>query len=135
MKSSVRNGVLAVLALAACPRLFAAEPPKEDAKVAPVVTTEAAAPVTERSALPERPFVIRVLKEKEDKLNFANAWHSDLTYLPEPPNFTLLYAHDVPDFGGEGRWLRAVLPRHRPRVLLVHRPRQGRHRLRVAVLS
>ena len=51
--------------------------------------------------LPERPFVIRVLKEKEDKLNFANAWHSDLTYLPEPPNFTLLYAHDVPDFGGD----------------------------------
>ena len=49
----------------------------------------------------ERPYVIRVLKEKEDKLNFANAWHSDLTYLPEPPSFTLLYAHDVPDYGGD----------------------------------
>lgn len=51
--------------------------------------------------LPDRPFVIRVLKEKDDKLNFANAWHSDLTYLPEPPSFTLLYAHEVPDFGGD----------------------------------
>ncbi|MCE9524226.1 MAG: TauD/TfdA family dioxygenase, partial [Alphaproteobacteria bacterium] len=51
--------------------------------------------------LADRPFVIRVLKEKDDKLNFANAWHSDLTYLAEPPNFTVLYAHDVPDFGGD----------------------------------
>ena len=51
--------------------------------------------------LPDRPFVIRVLKEREDKLNFANAWHSDLSYLPEPPSFTLLYAHEVPDYGGD----------------------------------
>ena len=51
--------------------------------------------------LPDRPYVIRVLKEREDKLNFANAWHSDLSYLAEPPSFTLLYAHEVPDFGGD----------------------------------
>jgi taurine dioxygenase len=51
--------------------------------------------------LPDRPYVIRVLKEREDKLNFANAWHSDLSYLPEPPSFTLLYAHETPDFGGD----------------------------------
>jgi taurine dioxygenase len=51
--------------------------------------------------LPDRPYVIRVLKERDDKLNFANAWHTDLSYLPEPPSFTLLYAHEVPDFGGD----------------------------------
>jgi taurine dioxygenase len=51
--------------------------------------------------LPDRPHVIRVIKEKDDKLNFANAWHSDLSYLAEPPSFTILYAHDVPDFGGD----------------------------------
>lgn len=51
--------------------------------------------------LPDRPFVIRVLKEKDDKLNFANAWHSDLSYLAEPPSFTLLYAQEVPEFGGD----------------------------------
>ncbi|MBP6010882.1 MAG: TauD/TfdA family dioxygenase [Alphaproteobacteria bacterium] len=51
--------------------------------------------------LPDRPYVIRVLKEREDKLNFANAWHSDLSYLPQPPSFTLLYAHEVPDYGGD----------------------------------
>lgn len=52
-------------------------------------------------SLPDRPYVIRVLKEREDKLNFANAWHSDLSYLAEPPSFTLLYAHETPDFGGD----------------------------------
>src|SRR5690349_12498918 len=29
-----------------------------------------------------RPFVIRVIKERTDELNFANAWHTDLSYLP-----------------------------------------------------
>ncbi|MEQ1754120.1 MAG: TauD/TfdA family dioxygenase [Micropepsaceae bacterium] len=51
--------------------------------------------------LPDRPHVIRVIKEKADKLNFANAWHSDLSYLPEPPSYTLLHALDVPDYGGD----------------------------------
>jgi hypothetical protein len=31
-----------------------------------------------------------------DQLNFANAWHSDLSYLAEPPAYTLLHAWDVP---------------------------------------
>ena len=42
--------------------------------------------------LEDRPFVIRVVKEPTDQLNFANAWHSDLSYLPEPPSYTLLHA-------------------------------------------
>ena len=32
--------------------------------------------------LEDRPYVIRVIKEPTDVLNFANAWHSDLSYLP-----------------------------------------------------
>jgi len=48
-----------------------------------------------------RPYVIRVIKEREDQLNFANAWHSDLSYLPAPPSYTLLHAWDVPDHGGD----------------------------------
>src|ERR1700733_9867606 len=47
----------------------------------------------------DRPYVIRVIKEPSDVLNFANAWHSDLSYLPEPPAYTLLHAWDVPDHG------------------------------------
>jgi taurine dioxygenase len=54
--------------------------------------------------LEDRPFVIRVVKEPTDQLNFANAWHSDLSYLPEPPSYTLLHAADVPPFGGDTIW-------------------------------
>jgi taurine dioxygenase len=54
--------------------------------------------------LDDRPYVIRVIKEPDDELNFANAWHSDLSYLPEPPSFTLLHAWDVPDAGGDTVW-------------------------------
>lgn len=54
--------------------------------------------------LQDRPYVIRVIKEPEDQLNFANAWHSDLSYLPEPPSYTLLHAAEVPEFGGDTLW-------------------------------
>jgi alpha-ketoglutarate-dependent taurine dioxygenase len=54
--------------------------------------------------LSERPYVIRILKEPHEKLNFANAWHTDLSYLPEPPSFTLLYCLQAPSVGGDTVW-------------------------------
>ena len=51
-----------------------------------------------------RPYLIRVIKEPTDVINFANAWHTDLSYLPEPPSFTLLHAYEVPPFGGDTVW-------------------------------
>ena len=48
--------------------------------------------------------MIRVIKEPTDALNFANAWHSDLSYLPAPPAYTLLHAWEVPDYGGDTVW-------------------------------
>jgi taurine dioxygenase len=54
--------------------------------------------------LEDRPYVIRVIKEPTDTLNFANAWHSDLSYLPAPPAYTLLHAWDVPEYGGDTVW-------------------------------
>ena len=54
--------------------------------------------------LKDRPYVIRVIKEPGDLLNFANAWHSDLSYLPTPPSYTLLHAWEVPAFGGDTVW-------------------------------
>jgi taurine dioxygenase len=54
--------------------------------------------------LADRPYVIRVIKEAHDELNFANAWHSDLSYLPTPPSYTLLHAWDVPIAGGDTLW-------------------------------
>jgi taurine dioxygenase len=52
----------------------------------------------------DRPFVIRVVKEPGDALNFANAWHSDLSYLVEPPSYTVLHAKEVPSHGGDTVW-------------------------------
>jgi taurine dioxygenase len=54
--------------------------------------------------LEDRPYVIRVIKEPTDVLNFANAWHTDLSYLPAPPAYTLLHAWEVPDHGGDTVW-------------------------------
>jgi len=54
--------------------------------------------------LEDRPYVIRVVKEPGDAINFANAWHTDLSYLTAPPSYTLLHAWDVPDHGGDTVW-------------------------------
>ena len=54
--------------------------------------------------LEDRPYVIRVIKEPTDVMNFANAWHSDLSYLSTPPSYTLLHAWEVPDHGGDTVW-------------------------------
>ena len=50
------------------------------------------------------PFMIRVLKEPHEKLNFANAWHTDLSYLEAPPSFTVLYCLETPAAGGDTVW-------------------------------
>ena len=54
--------------------------------------------------MPDRPYVIRILKEPDEKLNFANAWHTDLSYLPAPPSFTILYCLESPPVGGDTVW-------------------------------
>ena len=51
-----------------------------------------------------RPYVIRVIKERTDTLNFANVWHTDLSYLPAPPLYTLLHAAETPPAGGDTVW-------------------------------
>lgn len=54
--------------------------------------------------LPDRPMVVRVLKEADAKIGFGEAWHTDLSYLPEPPAFTCLWAHEIPPKGGDTMW-------------------------------
>jgi len=56
-----------------------------------------------------RPYVIRVIKEPSDELNFANAWHTDLSYLRAPPAYTVLHAWDVPPAGGDTMWANQYL--------------------------
>lgn len=51
-----------------------------------------------------RPMVVRVLKEADAKIGFGEAWHTDLSYLPEPPAFTCLWSHEIPPKGGDTMW-------------------------------
>jgi taurine dioxygenase len=47
------------------------------------------------------PEITPVLKRPDQRVNFGGVWHSDTTYLPEPPMATLLLAREVPAFGGD----------------------------------
>ena len=51
----------------------------------------------------EYPDIIAVLKEADEtKIStFGNAWHSDFSFLEEPPLGSLLYAREVPSHGGD----------------------------------
>ena len=57
-------------------------------------------------ALPDHPDVIAVLKEADERniSTFGGTWHSDFSFLDQPPSLTLLYAIDVPEFGGDTLW-------------------------------
>lgn len=47
------------------------------------------------------PYLFEIVKEPEEKKNFGGNWHSDTTYLAQPPRATLLHALETPAFGGD----------------------------------
>ena len=47
------------------------------------------------------PFIFEVVKEESETVNFGGNWHSDTTYLAQPPLATLLYALETPRKGGD----------------------------------
>jgi taurine dioxygenase len=51
------------------------------------------------------PGVVKVVKEADEGgFNFGGAWHSDWSFQPEPPAFTLLWSVEVPPHGGDTMW-------------------------------
>lgn len=47
------------------------------------------------------PEIISVAKMPHETVNFGGVWHSDTTYLQQPPMATLLVAREVPPVGGD----------------------------------
>lgn len=47
------------------------------------------------------PYIFEIVKEPHETQNFGGGWHSDTTYLAQPPLATLLYALETPARGGD----------------------------------
>jgi taurine dioxygenase len=53
------------------------------------------------TGLDDYPYIFEVVKEEHETVNFGGNWHSDTTYLKQPPLGTLLYALETPARGGD----------------------------------
>jgi len=51
--------------------------------------------------LPECPLITPVIKREHERVNFGGVWHSDTAYLERPPMASMLYAIEIPPYGGD----------------------------------
>lgn len=47
------------------------------------------------------PLITEIVKREDQTVNFGGVWHSDTTYLENPPMGSMLLAREVPPYGGD----------------------------------
>ena len=55
------------------------------------------------------PMITEIVKQEHERNNFGGIWHADTTYLPTPPLGAMLYAMEVPPYGGDTMWANQYL--------------------------
>jgi taurine dioxygenase len=51
--------------------------------------------------LDDYPEITPIIKLEHETVNFGGVWHSDTTYLDEPPMGTMLIVQEIPPYGGD----------------------------------
>jgi len=53
------------------------------------------------AGMADHPEVMEIIKEPADKTNFGGGWHSDTSFLERPAIGSILYAIEIPEWGGD----------------------------------
>ena len=63
------------------------------------------------AGVPDHRNVHPLIKEADDRseMVFGEGWHTDSPFLAEPPSITMLYAVEIPPFGGDTIWANSAL--------------------------
>lgn len=61
------------------------------------------------TGLPDYPDIVPVIKLENETVNFGGIWHSDTTYLTEPPLGAILVARELPPAGGDTMFANMVM--------------------------